>query len=151
MGSQLTATERLHFNVFDFEHHFEDCELELHAQLEKQEELFFTVHRHIALYTHTSTHTESLFNWRLALAWLRMRNDRTLTSTCHSPSTSTGRRWLAKAVGLTRRSLGLQIDLNAKNNNELPIRERLSRLLSLSLASPTVARCLSINNAVKRL
>lgn len=122
MGSQLTATERLHFNVFDFEHHFEDCALELHAQQQKLEELFFllfidTSHSN----THTSTHTESLFNWRLALGWLRMRNDRTLTSTCHSPSTSTGGRWLAKAVGLTRRSLGLQIDLNAKNNNELPM------------------------------
>lgn len=32
VGSQLTATERLHFNVFDFEHHFDDCELELHAE-----------------------------------------------------------------------------------------------------------------------
>lgn len=54
VGSQLTATERLHFNVFDFEHHFEDCELELHAQQQKLEELFFLLFIDTS---HSNTHT----------------------------------------------------------------------------------------------
>lgn len=90
-----------------------------------------TVYRHIT-HTHTLgyTYTESLFKWR-------MRNARTLTSSCHSPSTSTGSglswlglAWLgaSKSIWMPRIIMSYQCE-----SDSLACTLSLSRSVALSL------------------
>lgn len=103
-----------------------------------------TVYRHI---THTHTYTESLFKWRfwVVCACATLAHWRQVATVLQHQLAMgcRGSAWPGLAWGL-------QIDLNAKNNNELSMWERLSGLHSLSLYR-SVSLSLSINNAVKRL
>lgn len=102
---------------------FDDCELEELLQL-----FIDTSHTH----THTLgyTYTESLFKWRfwVVCACATLAHWRQVATVLQHQLAMgcRGSAWPGLAWGL-------QIDLNAKNNNELSMWERLSGLHSLSL------------------